>query len=132
MQIDVAVIVSLITALAAIIAPVITAAINSKSDLTIKRMELFETNVNLSVAELAKGYSELIDNQGYLEPYWAFHTAAYKVMAQIPDEAIQRKLTVLLSQIRKNGGSATEETNKQFDAIILDISIYLAEPKKRK
>lgn len=126
MTTDVTVVVALITALAAIIAPIITALITSKSAEKLKRMELNEANIHLSVAELAKGYSELIDNQGYLEPYWAFITAAYKVMAQIHERDIQTKLALLLSQIRTNDGTATDETTALFDAIILDISNYLA------
>lgn len=126
MKVDVTVVVALIAALSAIIAPVITAAINSRSAVRIKRMELFETNVHISVAELAKGYSELIANQGYLDPYWDFIAAAYKVMALIHDRDIQVKLNSLLAQIRENGGKVDESTTKQFDAIILDISNYLA------
>ena len=125
MQIDVTVVVALITALAAIISPVVTAAINSRSAVKLKKLELFETNVHLAVAELAKGYSELIDGV-HLAKYWAFNTAAYKVMALIPDHDIQSKLTSLLTQIRNNNGKVNEGTSKQFDAIILDISNYLA------
>lgn len=129
MTVDITIIIALITAAAAIIAPVVTAIINSRLALKLKKLELFEANVHSSVAELAKGYSELIDNQGYLDPYWAFHTAAYKVMAQIPNKAIQGKLTVLLTEIRKGDGKASTETNKLFDEIILDISNYLSMSK---
>ena len=127
MKIDVTVLVALIAALAAIIAPVVTALINYKQSMKLKKLEMLESNLYSSISDLAKGYSELIDNSGYLEPYWAFHTSAYKVMAQIPNRSIQKRLVDLLAKIRENNGRATDETNRMFDAFILEISNYLSD-----
>lgn len=133
MTIDVTVLVALITALAAIIAPVVTSVINAKTSLKLKQMESFEENSNLCItciADLAKGYSELINNQGYLQPYWNFVTACYKALAQIHDHAIQADLLKLLTCIRENNGKANEDTNQKFDQIMLNISNYLEKSSK--
>ena len=119
--------VALITALAAIIAPVVTASINYKLSMKLKKLEMLESNLYSSISDLAKGYSELIDNSGYLESYWAFHTSAYKVLAQIPNKSIQKQLGTLLAKIRETNGRATDETNRMFDALILEISSYLSD-----
>lgn len=133
MTIDVTVLVALITALAAIIAPVITSVINAKTNLRLKQMEWLETNSNLCVtciADLAKSYSELIDNQGYLQPYWDFVTACYTALAQIHDHMIQVELLDLLTYIRENNGKVNENTNQKFDQIMLSISNYLEKSSK--
>lgn len=133
MPIDVTVLVALITALAAIIAPVITSIINARTSLKLKQIESFEENSNLCItciADLAKGYSELIDNQGYLQPYWNFVTACYRALAQIHDNAIQSDLLDLLTCIRENNGNVNEDTSKKFDQIMLRISNYLKELSK--
>ena len=126
---EVAVIVALITAIAAVISPVITAAINSRSAEQIKRMELFEANTYSVIAEFVKSYSELTDTD-FTQPRLDFLCAAYKVMALIPDVSIQSDLSSLVTIIGANKRS-NAESDKLFGSLMLKISSHLS-PKKRK
>lgn len=130
MNIDITVIVALITAIAAIVAPVITAVVNSRSALKIKKLDTLEAHVYTAISEFVRGYSELYDSVGYVGPYRAFMTAAYKTMAQIQDSAIQEQLSSLIADIRKNGGKVTEQTTEKFECITKAISNYLSTSKK--
>lgn len=124
MTLDLTVIVALITAIAAVVAPVITAQINARSAERLKRLDFIGAHAYETVAELAKAYSELKENN-YLSANWAFMAASYKVMAQISEPSIQQGLTNLLHTIRDSGGKTTPQTDTEFDSIITDISNYL-------
>lgn len=124
------VLVAVITAFAAIIAPVVTSVINSRTSMKLKQLELFEASVNICICDLAKSYSELADSQWNMQHYWDFVTASYKAIAQIPDYTIQANILDLLDSIRNNNGASNEDTDQHFNSIMLRVSNYLAESRK--
>ena len=129
-MLDGTILVAVITALAAIIAPVVTSVINAKTSLKLKRLEVLETSLNVCISDFAKFYSELTDHQGYLEPYWNFVTASYRTVAQIHDDPIQADILTLLNYIRENKGVVDNNTDQQFDAIMVSVSKYLSKLPK--
>ena len=125
MNIDVTVLVALITALAAIIAPVVTAIINTSANRKLREKEVFEQNTKTCIDDLATSYAGLIDNQGYLQPYWNFVSAVYWTVSRIHNQKIQNHLIEFLIKIRAQNGEVNEDTHSQFDCIMLEISNYL-------
>ena len=120
------VIVALITAISAIFAPVITALITARTNIRLKELELFEMNTKAAVTDLAKSYAKLIDNQGYLDPYWDFISAGYTVLSLVPVPSIQNEIYALLSQVMANDGKIDGQTTDRFNSIIRLLSNYLA------
>lgn len=127
---DGTILVAVITALAAIIAPVVTSVINARTSLKLKRLEVLETGLNVCISDFAKRYSELTDQRGYLEPYWNFVTASYRTVAHIHDDSIQADILALLNYIRENKGAVDKNTDQQFDAIMVSVSKYLSKLPK--
>ena len=123
---DGTILVAVITALAAIIAPVVTSVINARTSLKLKRLEILEAGLNVCISDFAKRYSELTDQHGYMEPYWNFVTASYRAIAQIHDASIQADILALLNYFRENNGSVEKSTDQQFDAIMIRVSKYLS------
>lgn len=122
---DITVIVALITAIAAIIAPVITSVINSRSALKLKKLDIFQNNVYAAVSELTGSFSGLYDCAGSLPACWAFMSAAYKTMSLVHDPAIQEQLSALIAAIRTSHGTVTNETATSFECIINALSTHL-------
>lgn len=125
-MLDGTILVAVITALAAIIAPVVTSVINARTSLKLKRLEILETDLNVCISDFAKHYSELTNQRGYMEPYWNFVTASYRAIAQIHDTSIQADILSLLNYFRENNGSVDESTDQKFDAIMISVSKYLS------
>ena len=126
------VIVALITAIAAVIAPVISSAIKSRSAERIKQLELVEANKYQAVSEIAKGYSELKEHEGYLDPVWNFFTAAYKILALFKDENVQSCVIELVTALRNSNGRIDAKTDDQFDKLLVAISCTQVETKKSR
>lgn len=123
------VIVALITAIAAIIAPLITAAIEAKSTIRVKELDLLENYTYAAVSELANSYAKFHCEPGYVAPYRGFIAATYNVMANIPSGEIQNQLTVLVDLVQRNGKRPSAETDAKFDSIMRLLSVWLSSGK---
>lgn len=116
---------AILAALAAIISPVITALIEYKKSIHLKKIEIFENAIQISITEFAKCFAQLEKNTGYSQPYINFLSAAYTVSARINDEMIQTKLNDLLLMLRSTRGRVDQKTTECFDTLLVLISNYL-------
>ena len=128
---NLSVILSSLTVIAAIVAPIFTAWITSRSKLKLRRLEFTIEKTSTCISSFVKGYSELKSTSS-LDPYWCFFTAAYSLIAQFPVKELQVKVTQLLTMLRKSNGQPSDETDHLFDEILIDISLYLSSEKPKK
>lgn len=127
---DITVIVALITAIAAIVAPVITSVINSRSALKLKELDMLQNNVYAAVSELTDSFSKLYDCNASLPACWNFMSAAYKTMYLIHDTTMQEQLSAIIAAIRSSHGNITPDTVTAFNRIVSTISNYLRADKR--
>lgn len=152
MKIDISVIsliLSSITALAAVIGPVISSIINVRSNERTKRFELYSPQVFAAVRRFsdayariprkrnfdsANEYGRIALNQEFIDSLKEFTAAAYEVASFIPNNQIHDRITVLLTDL-KDAKWATEEHDRKFQELSASIAKELAakfSPKKER
>ena len=137
---------STITAIIAIVAPVITSIFTAKSQERMKKMELFSPLIYDAVAELVKTYAELrqfvpptedSDAQyAFIEAATGrcnkFRAACFKVMSLVPTPQVQEHITNLLAEIGNTVLSPDSRHDQIFYQLIADVNAYHLGPKARK
>ena len=135
---------SSVTALAAVIVPGICTYFTIRSQMKIKKMELYAPRVYDALAEMSAAYSQLSRNTDpkfgeYKEPDYTeasqkfhhFMSSCYRVMSLVPDEHIGLMITDLLNLITQAGFSSTAFTDPKFYQIMEAISKFIRTRKLR-
>lgn len=125
---DITVIIALITACAAIAAPVVTAQINSKAMLKVKRIELSCGKLFEATQRFSEGYANL-HNSISLDSYWTVLSAAYEIMSLVDDAQFQTRISLLIDDVIKmreneSVSSPGEETDRCFHSIMRGLATY--------
>lgn len=116
---------AIIAAIAAIAAPTISACIQAKKEITLKKIEIFDSVVQSAVTDFAKSYADLERMPGYSEPYITFLSAAYNISARVESEEIRAHLSELLGALRANSGVVNAQITSIFDTLLCEISNHL-------
>lgn len=142
---DITVIMTSVTAVAAIVAPVITAIYSAKSQERMKRAELYSPRVYDALAEMSKAYSQLSRGDDITDDaesatkarkkatiaYYEFVGAAYKVMSLIPKESIQAQISQLLTELEQYSYFPSERHDELFRHLMRDITKFLQRSRKK-
>lgn len=121
-----------VTAIAAIIGPVITSVVAAISAERIKRVELYTPRSLDSLAEMAKLYIHLsrydeskkgsnltvIDDTAYRK----FSASCYSVIPLVSNQKLRRQITDLLSAISRNHRCTNDTIDGAFDMLMLDLA----------
>ena len=139
---DITVIMTSVTALAAIVAPVITAIYSGKTQERMKRTELYSPRVYDALADMSKAYSQLSRgtdatddvtkvHKNAMIVYYEFSCTAYKVMSLIPKEGIQNQISNLLTEIENYSYFPSELHDELFRQLMRDITKFLQKSRKK-
>lgn len=137
-------VISSVTAVIAIVAPVISSIITMKSQERMKKHELYTPRVYDALAEMSLKYSQLprrstaTDRDAYhveyleaLNKHQEFMASCYTVMSLIPGEGIQQQITDLLNSF-EGSLSPSGNQDKMFCLLMNDINEYLRTSKIKK
>lgn len=137
-------VISSITAMIAIAAPIITSSITIRSQERMKKNELYAPRVYDALADLSVKYSQIprrstatdvdsakIEYLEVLERHGEFMAACYTVMSLIPGEGIQRQIMDLLSDL-EHYPCPDDKHDKMFCRLMNDINEYLLTSKVKK
>lgn len=140
-------IISAVTALAAIIAPVVSAIYTVKSQARTKRMESYSARVYDALAELSRTYGALSRHSAYYDDDTEkqrqmynlavasaadFRAACYKVLSLVPGPVVQDKINHLLRHIGTNYFSPRRDDDRIYCELMDDINEYLLTLKVKK
>lgn len=123
------IILSSIAAVAAILAPVLTAIINNRHNLLIKRLEFSYTQKYEVYKRFSETYGK-IQYRNYMEPQ-LFFSALYETMLLVNNE-IRKELLKLNTQVLANDCYATKNTEPQFEICCQLLHEDLNKEKNRK
>ncbi|MBE6976244.1 MAG: hypothetical protein E7439_03485 [Ruminococcaceae bacterium] len=135
---------SSVTAVIAIVAPIISSIVAAKSQERMKRNELYAPRVYDALAQMSLRYSLLpristaTDSDAahaeYLEAldrHSEFMASCYTVMSLVPGETIQEQITALLASF-EGSLSPDRKQDKMFCQLMNDINEYLRTSKIKK
>lgn len=136
-------IMSSVTAIVAIIAPVVTSRLTIKSQERVKKMELYNVRVYDALADMANAYASLDTRDTsfgdeaeqrrlYLlsvEKCSNFRSTCLKIMSLVPVSAVRCKINLLLQDIGVSILSPTKEHDQIFYELIKDVNAYLLESR---
>ena len=135
-----------ITALAAVIGPIISSVINVRSNERTKRFELYSPQLYAAVRRFSDAYAQIprkrsFDsvnefgritlNQEAITAYKAFSASAYEVISFIPNNEIQDQIAVLLASLEE-AKWASPEHDQQFQKLTATIAKELASEFSQK
>lgn len=136
-------IMSSITAIAAVVSPTIGSFISSRYQRKTKEIEIKLPAAYERLDNLVDAYGKLCryggDYSNYPEyPYQsspsrfrAFRIAFYQLLPLIPDREIHMRARSLISQISNGSGGSDEQTDTVFYGIIEDIALHISGGKLR-
>lgn len=150
---DIALIMSSITAIAAVIIPVISTAITLRHNEKLKRTELHSPKIYEAVNQLVGAYSNLMryddpnfsppsglsaeDHKGFIRnrnqatyiQFMTFKTACYEIISLIPNAEIHNDLLALLVELERFHHCPDEEHDQLFYATLAKIALVIS-PKQ--
>lgn len=140
---DIAIILPSITAIAAIVVPALTSAHASKTQVRIKKYELYTPRVYDALSGMAEAYSLLVRGEMLPETesereavfakastaYYSFTKTAYTVMSLIPKKDVQSQITELISEISTCYCIPNLDHDKRFCELMNDITEYMRDLK---
>lgn len=140
---EITLIISSVTALTAIIAPIVSAHMSARSLERQKRIELRDPLAYEALNEFVHAYSNLnaatdayfyIRNQDAFSSnanYRAFVVACHNLIPFIPDKNLQKELCEFMDMLLTAGKCSSRETDERFDYITIRIGAALASSSKR-
>lgn len=134
-------VVSSVTAVIAIVAPVATSILTIKAQERMKKMELYSPRVYDALAEMSLRYSRLIrGSASRSEEEWRteyseatnrlqeFRAASYTVMSLVPGKGIQKQILDLLNSF-DHSLSPDKRQDEMFSQLMNDINEYMLTSK---
>lgn len=138
-------IVSSATAIIAIAAPVLTSILASKSQVRIKKMELYNERVYDALADMSNAYAALdtrdtsfgdknIQREQYLlamKRCSEFKASCYKLLSLVPLKSVQGKIEHLLKDIGYSTLSPLKEHDQIFYDLAKEVNDYIHSEKSK-
>lgn len=138
---DLVVLLSSVTAIIAVVAPVVSTLVTVKSNERIARLKLRIPQNYEAINRMVSAYSKLQDNNKcdyladaddfqtrhrMLTEYHEFMAAAYSLMTLVTNESIHQQIIELVASIKQNHYTVYVEDNEMFNKLICDITVELA------
>lgn len=139
---EITLIISSVTAFFAIIVPVITAHISTRSAERMKQIELRDPLAFEALSEFTKSYSDLHsvpEAYSYLQSkdgweinagYRSFIKACHKLLPLVPDSSLQHELCQFMQAILSNGKTTNRSIDQQFDQLTIRLGAALIHSHK--
>lgn len=121
-ELIVTLIVTSITAMSAIAAPIATAAINARSSVKLKRFEHVDKQLNARLNEFAEAFSNYNSNSQSISLRNAVVSAAYKLLAVSPSDPLCELIRCFLESFQTGDRSFGSETEQLFRQILIIFS----------
>lgn len=102
------------TAIAACVAPTLTAYIHAKAELKMKQMELFHSRYDSALSEFVKAYSEL----GTFIDFLQFKQKALELMTCIENKDIRTNILFLVDSVEVHDFKATTDSDYLMEKLI--------------
>lgn len=139
--IDLPILLTSITALAAVIGPVVSTCITVRSNERLRRDELYAPKLYSAISQVIVAFHRLHRKDDFItyagwdldlrtkstyESYTNFSVSCFELMSLLPDEGIRSQLTDLLSVIGSAGFQVSPENEVAFNQIVSEISHFLS------
>lgn len=127
---DITVIVALITALAAIVSPTVTAMVQRKSAFELKKIELIYAEKSICYKNYAEKFGALNENQ-FVDACNEFLSASYQAML-LCDHNSKIEIAALIGMLKDNSFGVSLETSEQFEKSLYYLYNDLSQSKNEK
>lgn len=119
-----------ITAIVAIIAPVVSTALTLRSNERVRRLEISAPLMRSATTKLISSYSaishnrEAADDLGLDAAIADFRPACYELALLVPNRTLQRRIFAFPDAVVANRLICPEEEKDEFQAILSAVSVY--------
>lgn len=126
-----------ITAIVAIIAPVVSTALTLRSNERVKRLEISAPLMRSATTKLISAYAAIQRLSDGGEEYAlnsqmaTFRTACYELASLVPEPSLQTRIFAFSDSVLSNGLICPSEEKDEFQAILAAVSIYTTVSRRK-
>lgn len=134
---DIALILTSITSLAAVLAPVISSSISSNASARQKELDIYAPELSQRVSAFMDAYADLCHTSDHIDwedaadlpivatnRYRSFFLASHRLIPFVPDASVQAEIQNLVSVIQTGGCYASEDTDSLFSSLVVSLSPF--------
>lgn len=134
---DIALVLTSIASLAAVLSPVISSSISSNASARQKELDIYAPELSQRVSAFMDAYAGLCHTSDQVDwedaadfaivstnRYRSFFLAAHRLIPFVPDAAVQAEIQNLVSVIQTVGYYASEDTDGLFSALVVSLSPF--------